>query len=68
MELLFTMDVNRLLTEFTKSLDIEENVTPDEIVIECLRKVEMKESLSTFIPLIKDATMITDEQTEKCTQ
>ena len=68
MELLFTMDGNTILKEFSKSMDMEENVGPDEIVIECMRKGEMKECLSTSLPLIKDATMITDEHREKCIQ
>jgi hypothetical protein len=65
MELLFTMNGNKLLDEFGKNLEIDENVGPDEIVIECLRKGELKDCLSICLPLIKDAIMITDEHREK---
>jgi len=65
MELLFTMNGNTLLDEFGKNLEIDENVGPDAIVIECLRKGETTECLSICLPLIKDAIMITDEHREK---
>lgn len=68
MELFFTMSGNTLLEEFGKSLEIESEVGLDEIIVECLRKGEMKECLSTCIPLVKDAIMITDENKDKCTQ